>query len=176
MKRLIIIFVIILLIVLLFLAFLYFKVYNNNNNQNIYYSYDKATQEYLSEEAESKIKPNGIFSLTSNYTGKNDLDEFYKNLKMLSDSIIKVSNNNSSQIDQRIKIINEEEMRNAIYEREKIGKKSIPKAIIDSQSFEDSLEYLKFYLTFSYDNVDFKFEVHLKNYQTYYIAEYEYIS
>lgn len=129
--------IIILVIVFLCCAFWFGKIkIQNKINEN---NYSKKKHEIYTQEKEEMIKPRGIFLLNEKYEGDNDLDDFFKEVKKISDQNIE---------EHGLKSGNEE-----------------IKAIIDTDSFKDNGTFLAFDMKLIYDADDreFNYEIRLLN-------------
>ena len=170
---------IVLLILILIIAKLYKEQQKSSNKLNTASTYDKMKQEM--------VMPNGIFMLKQTYKGNVDLQDFYRNIKDLSDEMIMLSkkdeknlekyyDKNKDEIKEKTSMKDYESFKSLVkYSKSKGKLKSLTNANIDTNSFEDSDEYLKFDMTLLFDsNIDLKFKVYLKNNKSYInIAKYK---
>ena len=181
LKKLIIILalLIILLVLILIIAKLYKEQKKSSNDYDINRTYNEMIQEM--------VMPNGIFMLKQTYKGNVDLQDFYRSIKDLSDEMIKLSkknekslkkyyDKNKEEIKEKTSMKDYESFKSLVeYSKSKGNLKSLTNANIDTKSFEDSNEYLKFDMTLLFDsNIDLKFKVYLKNNKSYInIAKYK---
>ena len=129
--------IIILIIVLVFCAIWMGKIkLQNKIKEN---SYNKRKHEIYMQEKEEMIKPRGMFQLNEKYEGDNDLSDFFREIK-------KISNQN---IDEYGLQSSDEEIR----------------AIIDTDSFKDNGTFLAFDMKLVYgaDDKEFNYEIRLLN-------------
>ena len=181
LKKIIIILalLIILLVLILIIAKLYKEQKKSSNDYDINRTYNEMIQEM--------VMPNGIFMLKQTYKGNVDLQDFYRSIKDLSDEMIKLSkknekslkkyyDKNKEEIKEKTSMKDYESFKSLVeYSKSKGNLKSLTNANIDTKSFEDSNEYLKFDMTLLFDsNIDLKFKVYLKNNKSYInIAKYK---
>ena len=129
--------IVILIIVLVFCAIWMGKIRLQNKIKED--SYNKRKHEIYTQEKEEMIKPRGIFQLNEKYEGDNDLNDFFREIK-------KISNQNIDEYDLQS---GDEEIR----------------AIIDTDSFKDNGTFLAFDMKLVYgaDDKEFNYEIRLLN-------------
>lgn len=169
----------ILLLLILFITKLYKQQEDSSDNHDVNKTYDKMQQEM--------VMPNGIFMLKQTYKGNVELQDFYRSIKDLSDEMIKLSkknekslkkyyDKNKEEIKEKTSMKDYENFKSLVeYSKSKGNLKSLTNANIDTKSFENSNEYLKFDMTLLFDsNIELKFKVYLKNNKSYInIAKYK---
>lgn len=175
----IIVLLIILTILLVLTAFLYKKQSQNR-------SFNKIKADTYKEMKQEMVMPNGIFQLKKNYSGDNDLKDFYRSIFNYSRGIISLSQKNEEDLEKyydknKTEIKSEigtktiEEYKQLWNYVQKVGKlKNLNTATINTDSLKNTKKYLEFYITFNFDeNKELKFYVQLNNRKVTPIAIYK---
>lgn len=168
-KEIVLILIILLAGMLIFSKYLYSQIQKNKD-------FDDVKAEIYEEMKKEMVMPNGVFQFKKNYSGDNDVKDFYRSVYTLSRGLINLSKEKIKDVDQYYEK-NKVEIRNTfgITSLEEFRKlyeyvisfdklKGFNSASIDTDSIKNKKKYMEFNMTFVYDgDKTLKFNVRFMN-------------
>lgn len=168
-KEIVLILIILLAGMLIFSKYLYSQIQKNKDFEDV-------KTEIYEEMKNEMVMPNGVFQLKKNYSGDNDVKDFYRSVYTLSRGLINLSKENIKDVDKYFEK-NKTEIRNTFgittledfqklheYVKSFDKLKGFNSASIDTDSIENKKKYMEFDMTIVYDgDKNLKFNVRFMN-------------